>query len=148
MFSDNPALSRAVFQAVSAALSLNAYTRTGYSFVSWNTAADGSGTAYAAGSTVKNLALSGTVYLFAQWTPNRYEIAFDPNGGEGSMDAMPMTYGEYAALSPNAFTRSGYAFSGWNTAADGSGTTYTNGKTVRNLATEGTVTLYAQWAKH
>ena len=141
-------LNQSMTYGVSAALSENGFTRTGYSFSGWNTAADGSGTAYAAGSTVKNMALSGTVYLFAQWTPNRYEIAFDPNGGEGSMDAMPMTYGEYAALSPNAFTRSGYAFSGWNTAADGSGTTYTNGKTVRNLATEGTVTLYAQWAKH
>ena len=141
-------LNQSMTYGVSAALSENGFTRTGYSFSGWNTAADGSGTAYAAGSTVKNLALSGTVYLFAQWTPNRYEIAFDPNGGEGSMDDQPMVCGVYAALTKNAYTRTGYTFVNWNTAADGSGTTYTNGKTVRNLATEGTVTLYAQWAKH
>ena len=130
---------------LSAALTSNAFTRTGYTFAGWNTASDGSGTAYTNGKTVKNLAASGTVYLYAQWTPNAYTIAFKPNGGSGAMANQAMTYGVSAALTSNAFTRTGYTFSGWNTMADGSGTTYLNGRTVKNLAPGGTVNLYAQW---
>lgn len=38
--------------------------RKGYSFVGWNTAADGSGTSYEAGAKVE---LSAPVTLYAQW---------------------------------------------------------------------------------
>ena len=46
------------------------------------------------------------------------------------------------ALNANTFTREGYNFLNWNTAADGTGDSYADGATV-NL-TENT-TLYAQW---
>ena len=51
------------------------------------------------------------------------------------------------ALKANSYTRKGYTFIGWNTAADGSGTAYRDGASVKNLTNElgGTVTLYAQW---
>lgn len=42
----------------------NSLTRTGYTFNGWNTASDGSGTAYATGSTITP---SGNVTLYAQW---------------------------------------------------------------------------------
>ena len=42
-------------------------------------------------------------------------------------------------------TRTNYNFVGWNTAADGTGTSYSNGESVKNLAESGEVTLYAQW---
>lgn len=42
----------------------NSLTRTGYTFDGWNTASDGSGTAYATGSTITP---SGNVTLYAQW---------------------------------------------------------------------------------
>ena len=132
---------------VSAALTSNAFTRTGYTFTGWNTAADGSGTAYTNGKTVLNLALSGTVTLYAQWKANTYTVKFYSNGGTGTMSNQTMTYNVSSALRTNAFTRSGYTFTGWNTAADGSGTAYTNGKLVKNLATSGTFILYAQWKK-
>ncbi|MDR3160731.1 MAG: InlB B-repeat-containing protein, partial [Spirochaetaceae bacterium] len=46
----------------------------------------------------------------------------------------------------NIFTQTGYTFAGWNTAANGSGTSYAAGASVTNLAAAGTtVTLYAQW---
>ena len=51
-----------------AALSANTYTYAGYVFAGWNTAADGTGASYADGENVKNLAESGEVTLFAQWT--------------------------------------------------------------------------------
>ena len=84
----------------------------------------------------------------AVWTPNTYTVSFYANGGEGAMDAQSLTYDEDAALSANAFTRAGYTFTGWNTAANGSGTAYAEGQTIQNLTTvnDGTVTLYAQWS--
>ena len=42
----------------------NSLTRTGYTFNGWNTASDGSGTAYATGSTITP---TGNVTLYAQW---------------------------------------------------------------------------------
>ena len=47
------------------------------------------------------------------------------------------------ALTANAFTRTGYTFSGWNTAASGSGTSYANGA-IYSFAAD--ITLYAQWS--
>lgn len=42
----------------------NSLTRTGYTFNGWNTASDGSGTAYATGATITP---TGDVTLYAQW---------------------------------------------------------------------------------
>jgi uncharacterized repeat protein (TIGR02543 family) len=49
------------------ALTSNTYTRSGYTFAGWNTAADGSGTAYANGA---NYPFNANVTLYAQWTAN------------------------------------------------------------------------------
>ena len=129
-----------------AVLSANKFTRTGYTFTGWNTKANGKGTAYKDKASVKNLAASGKVTLYAQWAAKSYSIAFNANGGKGSMAKQKMTYGKAAALSPNKFTRNNYTFAGWNTKADGTGTTYKNKASVKNLASSGTVTLYAKWA--
>ena len=138
-------VSQKTFYDLPTALEPNTFTKTGYSFAKWNTAYDGSGTSYSDGQTVKNLAQSGTFKLYAQWKANKYTVTFDANGGTGTMVDQTMTYNTSAALRLNTYTKTGYTFTGWNTAADGSGTAYANGKTVRNLAAEGTVTLYAQW---
>ena len=65
------------------------------------------------------------------------------------MNKQSMTYDTAVKLTGNAFKRTGYQFNGWNTKADGTGTSYTNKEEVKNLAAkEGkTVTLYAQWKK-
>ena len=57
------------------------------------------------------------------------------------------TYGVAKTLTSNGYSRPGYTFAGWNTKADGTGTSYANGASVSNLtATNGaTVTLFAQW---
>ena len=130
---------------VEQALTENAFTRTGYAFSGWNTAADGKGTPYADKESVSNLVESGNVTLYAQWTPNGYTVVFDKNNGTGEMSDQEFTYDAEQALTENAFTRTGYAFAGWNTAADGSGTSYADKVPVTNLATTGSVTLYAQW---
>ena len=74
--------------------------------------------------------------------PNEITVSFNANNGEGTMESQTISTKEGGMLTANAFTREGYNFTGWNTAADGSGDSYVDGATV-NL-TEDT-TLYAQW---
>ena len=107
-----------------------------------------------AGYTPDQASVSGTmgvsdVSITVTYAPNTYAVAFDANGGGGTMASQAMSYGVEASLAANSLTRDGYAFAGWNTAADGSGTAYADKATVENLvAAEGaTVTLYAQWTK-
>ncbi|MBR6061463.1 MAG: InlB B-repeat-containing protein, partial [Spirochaetales bacterium] len=92
--------------------------------------------------------LTKDLTLYAVWTAHKYTIKFDANGGAGDMEDLSMTYDVTKHLSPNEFTRAGYGFTGWNTASDGSGTSYANGAGISNLtATDNdVVTLYAQWA--
>lgn len=67
-------------------------------------------------------------------------VTFNANGGSGAM--ADQTGSSATALSANAFTRSGYVFAGWNTAANGSGTAYADGA---SYAFSSSTTLYAQW---
>ena len=131
------------------ALTANGYTRTGYSFNGWNTKADGSGTAYADKASVKNLSSTNgaTVTLYAQWTANKYTVTYNANGGTGTMANQELTYDKSATLNANTFKRTGYRFNGWNTKADGTGTSYADKASVKNLTanSDGTVTLYAKW---
>ena len=75
-------------------------------------------------------------------TPPTYTVTFDANGGTGSMS--PQTASAPTALTANAFTRTGYTFSGWNTQAGGGGTAYADGATYPFAAN---ATLYAQWTR-
>ncbi len=123
-------------------------TRKGYTFVNWNTKADGTGKSYAAGASYTS---NAAVTLYAQWKANTYTIAFNGNGStSGSMSNLSMTYDVAKNLTANAYTKTGYTFNGWNTKADGSGTSYANKASVKNLTSTngGTVTLYAIWQKN
>ena len=119
----------------------NTFTRENYTFTGWNTAKDGTGMAYADGDTVN---FSADTTLYAQWTQNPV-ITFDANGGKGTMGTQTVKPNEATDLTANSFTRADYDFTGWNTAADGTGTDYAD-KT--NITTNENVTLYAQWALH
>ena len=122
-------------------LSSNTFTREGYTFTGWNTKADGKGTGYADGATVK---FDVDTTLYAQWTQNPV-ITFDANGGEGNMGTQTVNPGVSAALLANTFTRADYDFAGWNTKADGTGTAYADKTTI---AVSANTTLYAQWTLH
>jgi uncharacterized repeat protein (TIGR02543 family) len=117
-------------------------TKTGYTFTGWYSGA-GWGTQYDWPYT-----MTRNITMYAAWTANTYTVAYDANGGNGTMMSSIHTYGMDKNLSANAFTRTGYTFAGWNTQADGEGTGYTGGQWVSNLASvQGTtVTLYAQWS--
>ena len=134
-------------------LTMNGFTRNGYSFNGWNTKSDGSGISYADRASVQDLATTqgAVVTLYAQWkeivTAITYTVVFNANGGSGTMDAQDFTVGTAQNLTANTFTREGYTFSGWNTKSDGTGTSYADGVSVQILATAqgSVVTLYAQW---
>ena len=82
-----------------------------------------------------------------QEKPNTYTVTFDANGGSGSMAQQSYKINTDYQLPANSFYLFAKKFVGWNTAADGSGTSYADGATVRNLANVGgSVALYAQWA--
>ena len=72
-----------------------------------------------------------------------YTITFEPNGGTGEATTQAFEVGVDTALNPNPFTRTDYKFTGWNTAADGSGATYADKGAILELT--GDMTLYAQW---
>ena len=119
----------------------NTFTREGYTFTGWNTAADGTGAAYADKAPVK---FSENTALYAQWTQDPV-ITFDANGGKGTMGTQTVKPNEATALTANTFTRADYDFTGWNTAKDGTGTAYGD---KANITTNENVTLYAQWTLH
>ena len=77
-------------------------------------------------------------------TSSPYTVTYNANGGSGAPAATTKSYGINLTLSSTQPTRSGYLFTGWNTAADGSGTTYNSGATYSGNAN---LTLYAQWAQ-
>ena len=124
---------------VAANLTLNSFTRTGYTFNGWNTQAGGGGTNYADGASYP---FTANVTLYAKWTAlPSYTVTFNANGGTGTM--APQVSNVAANLTLNSFTRTGYTFNGWNTNADGtSGTNYADGASYPFTAN---VTLYAKW---
>ena len=100
------------------------------------------------GKSARNSDFTDNVTLYAQWANEPYYIVFNVNGEnvEGTMATQLIRRDIETALTTIAYTRRGYNFTGWNTAADGSGDPYTNGQAVTNICDSfGTLTLYAQW---
>lgn len=127
---------------VNAALTLpTPASRVGLTQLGWYTAATG-------GTKVGNAGASYTptssITLYFQWTASTYSVTFNANSGAGSMSSQTITHNVSTNLTANSFTRAGYRFSGWNTAANGSGTSYSNSQAVS--ITE-PLTLYAQWTR-
>lgn len=71
-------------------------------------------------------------------------ISFNANNGSGTMSDQDVVIGVDSTLSANSFTRAGFIFTEWNTAADGSGTSFSD-ECLVNL--DENLTLYAQWKK-
>lgn len=118
-------------------LNSNTFTKSCATFAGWNTASNGSGTAYADNASYN---FTANTTLYAQWTSTSHTVIFNNNGGSGSMSNQTACVS--TALTSNAFTKSGCLFTGWNTAADGSGTAYSNNATY---SFSSDISLYAQW---
>lgn len=74
-----------------------------------------------------------------------YTIAYNANGGSGTMASTDMVVGTPKTLSPNTFTKTGCTFAGWALDRNAQSPVYFDKQSVNNLAEEGTVTLYAVW---
>ena len=118
-------------------ITLTALEREGYKFKKWSNGDT---------NTIISFKLTSNTKIGPEYLPNKYNVQFDKNGAtSGTMETYYTYYDEHFTLPDNQFKRQGYDFTGWNTKADGSGQGYANNAKVFNLATEGTVVLYAQW---
>jgi uncharacterized repeat protein (TIGR02543 family) len=115
--------------------------KTGFTFAGWNTAANGSGSNYAVGTSVSP---SRGITLYAQWNST---ITFNGNGQTSAPATVPAAVLTTSDASRTfllnvgtSLLKTGLSFSGWNTAADGSGTNYAGGASYTST---GNATLYA-----
>ncbi len=116
--------------------------RAGYTFGGWNTSASGTGTNRLEAATYTTVS---DVTLYAKWNAVTYTITYDANTGIGT---APTTGGyttgqasPYSVLN-NTFTKTSNVFGGWNTASNGTETSYSPGVTITTLAN---IVLYATW---
>ena len=117
-------------------------TRTGYTFVGWNTSASATTAQYQPGG--KYTANSGAT-LYAIWKINTWTVSYNMNGGSGSISNQTKTYGQDLTLSSTKPTRTGYDFVGWNTNKDATTAQYQpGGKYTANSG----ATLYAIWKEY
>ena len=104
----------------------NGFTRDGYTFVRWDTQADCRGKAVNPGD---KWTLQGSSTLYACWTGNMQPLTYHGNGATGGNTAAQSgKTGDELTTNANGFTRDGYTFVRWDTAKDGSGTAYGEGK--------------------
>jgi uncharacterized repeat protein (TIGR02543 family) len=115
-------------------------------FTGWNTAANGSGTDYAAGG---SYTANAPLTLYAKWTGNTYNVTYDGNGSTGGAAPSAGTFTSggtaYTVPSNGTLTKTGYTFAKWNTAANGSGTDFGPGTANTTYSTAADQLLYAQW---
>lgn len=90
--------------------------------------------------------MTGAQAVQANWKANSYTIAYDANGGTGTMEGGTAEYDQDATVASNVFVYANHEFMGWATSADGP-VVYAPGTTVRNLSSiqNGVVMLYAVW---
>ncbi len=125
----------------------NSFTYSGHKFIGWNTQPDGRGDDWTDRiGKEKTWNYENDVTLYAIWKGDSYDVKFMPNGGEGTMSKQKFDVGESKKLSDKQFTRTGYEFLKWTTESNGSGNSYENKETVKDISSAGTtLPLYAQW---
>lgn len=121
-------------------------SKEGFSFSGWCRDAGGAGTVYAQGA---QFAMgTADVRLYAVWTAEpTYSIFYRANGGTGDVpkDGTKYRAGDLVTIPDNAgnLTKDGFTFGGWNTQADGKGTTYQKGEMYAMGAAD--AELFARW---
>ena len=115
-------------------------TKTGYTFTSWNTKKDGTGTKYDIGA---SYTVDADLTLYAQYKENTvtYTVKYDANGGENAPKEQTKTKGKELVLSTIVPTKEGYTFDGWYDKKE-NGKEYDFTKEVTS-----DISLYAYWSK-
>ena len=150
----------AALPSFTALSSTNDYALTGY----WTSASAGTKIINANGTLVPNVTISTTPYtgadgiwkytgstltLHAQWSLDR-TLTYDGNGAtSGSVPAAATSYSNGTSVTvlgnTGSFVKTGYTFTGWNTAADGNGTAKVAGNSI---TMDANYTLFAQWSEN
>lgn len=123
----------------------NGFTRDGYTFVEWNTKADGTGGHYGKGTNgvAKWTMLPVGNDLYAIWQADPASIRYrDDWGATGSTPDTTGVTGQDVTIARNGFTRPGYTFTGWARDRRTDPSLQPGG---RYTLTPGTTTLWAQW---
>ncbi|MEI6580050.1 MAG: InlB B-repeat-containing protein [Eubacteriales bacterium] len=135
---------------VEKALNINGFTRTGYTFTGWGLAPTSTVISYANQESVTNLISQpngGSITLYAMWIPSNYNIAFNANGGVGTMSNQTFAYLQSDTLKANNFTLLGNTFKGWATTqanANAGIVAYADGASY-TMSTPESKILYAAW---
>lgn len=140
-------------------LAYNGFSITGWSFINWNTKADGSGTTYQAGQQIQNMNDGQNTTLYAQWRPNVYTLILDDQYAVKSGTTLAFEKYDYdwykesnAKTSLNnkvsVPSKTGQIFGGYYTGKEGNGEQWIdeNGKIkikANKISSEKTV--YAKW---
>lgn len=136
-------------------LTANAYTKVWYTFLWWSTDSTATVVTYTDWQQVNNLVTEWSITLYAIWSANTYQVRFNPNPGEDTlneivwtMSKQDFTYDTTWVLRTNAYTRAWYEFLWWSTGSTATVATYTNWQEVSNLTTVSwdVVDLYAIWS--
>ncbi|MCM1533666.1 MAG: InlB B-repeat-containing protein [Corallococcus sp.] len=148
-----------IFDEIMTSPNGNIPIRTGYTFDGFYDNKEGTGDPYYKEDdnhliNVKKWNKSSNGTLYAKWNKNPYTIVYDANGGKKAPSNQEATYDEDIVLSTSKPSKDSNKFLGWSTTkraqlSNGSSLPdgdYKSGDTVKNLATYGTVTLYAVWA--
>ncbi len=122
---------------------------SGYVFLGWNTAADGSGTTYQPGSLIQ--IKSSNVKLWAKWGDKaaaETSLTYDSNNGSGETYVLDnlLNYTKHTVLelAEAGFSHANYNFLGWSKSASAKAPDFLPGEKIV-LSNSGTNTLYAVW---
>ena len=107
-------------------------SRSGYNFLGW-------AVTNSASSALSSYSVTGTVTLFAVWSPITYSVTYDANGGDGGTSAIENFGSDAIAQAPTTLSRSGYNFLGW-------AVTNSASSALSSYSVTGTVTLFAVWS--
>ena len=144
----SPPQSQTVYQGISITIpNQGTLVHTGRTFGGWNTLANGGGANYLTGATYT---VNGDVILYARWQSQfQLTVVYHANGAAGNPPPSQSYDSGTEFFLPNEgdMTYSGRRFAGWNTQANGSGTSFAGGApvTVNPLTSNSILTLYAQW---
>ena len=118
--------------------------KDGFTFDSWNTQPNGSGTRLTAGWFIT---VTADMALYAQWKPiPTVTVTYNGNGNTGGTVPGPdsvFSGSTYTVCDAGNLTRTDYIFTGWNSKSDGSGIPYDFNQTITVSAN---LTLFAQWS--
>lgn len=134
--SDNMMESYEVIKGRITTLPANTFRRNGYIFTGWKVGT----TSY---TDRQEVTVNSNMTFVAQWIEG-HVVILDANNGSGATNKIEVPSNTTITLPNNTFTNGDLNFYKWNTQADGNGTEYADGASIKPTDD---MTLYVQWIK-